>query len=1258
MEKASAFFVYDWTIHENDPLAKKDPHDEEDEDAPGAIPERVPISLLGYAVPSMVSTKQEAPHTIARLCVRGFMPHFYISLPSWVDKQYLQVNDCVNIKTIQKRILEMMRYHERSTCLRTTDGGPCPRCWVGRLHFVQRGRLYYGHTQPQTSSSDGKWWYIRVRFPTQAERRRARYQIDKKGVFLPPWGPAGEQATRNKWVCRVFEAEASPVLQMTTQRHLPTVGWVTFREGASIRGPRVVHGNWEWTCGVEDIVPYTRREDIPRPIVLSFDIEVYSADKNRMPNADNLTDEIFEIGISVSALGDGSSQKLLLQTCPIEHQARFRKSWDASRGSLILCNDEENLLVRFRDLVLQFNPHAISGYNIFGFDFPYMLKRCALYDMETHFLTMGPFHDRASVKEVSWSSSAYRNQHFIFPQTQGIICVDLLPLIRRDFKLSNYKLKTVSSFFLGDTKDPLTPQDLFRAYDAMRSPTGAIDGMKEVGYYCLQDADLVLRLFHHLQTWVGLCEMARISQTSLWSLYTQGQQIKVYSQIYRRCQEKDYVVDPPSEPDVLPYTGATVFPPQPGIYSWVVPFDFSSLYPTTIIAYNIDYSTYIPESEIHRYAPDTYHCIEWEEHTCCEHDPETYTPATQPGFTFCGKRTYCFLREPKGVIPELLESLLGARKDTRKALALLAPEETLMREVLDKRQLAYKVSANSMYGAMGVTKGYLPFMPGAMCTTAMGRQNIEKAAKYVQSEYGATLIYGDTDSIYVHFPGISNAKMLWDHACKIETDLLALFPRPMKLAFEEKIYKKFLILTKKRYMALTCDEHDTVDKKLTIRGVLLARRDNCVWARKFYETIVRSLMASRSRQDIENELAEGIHDLFLFKIPLHHMIITKLVGSDYVIPPLPSDAKKREKRLADLGLQHAGPFHAPHRCMCGNPNGCKTSVPGGNPAQVDNSDMLMDMRWVPAMERFFLDIFGSHGSSSPRMIRYAQQHRINSAEYIRMIREGTIVEWADYTARTFYTQTTTKPPSGSTRSFSMNDGVLECIHRLVKDPYEDVLGSRPKQTLVERGWDAIMIQVAREWVRKALRLGPVHEIKISAPLTLEQVKKYVEKERWNADTRTRKHCEACVCVACMYNQRSLPAHVQLANRMRRRGTIVEPGTRLEYIVVHHPDDPKARLSEKLEDPVQYKRFPGMYRVDAFYYLHLLSFPMDQLLETCFKSPKMFSRLIESHRCKAECVRTIRTIGSPEFSVLESTLPYNEVLRFASAYAPPLKRKKA
>jgi intein/homing endonuclease len=131
----------------------------------------------------------------------------------------------------------------------------------------------------------------------------------------------------------------------------------------------------------------------------------------------------------------------------------------------------------------------------------------------------------------------------------------------------------------------------------------------------------------------------------------------------------------------------------------------------------------------------------------------------------CTKRRYRFLKEPRGVLPTVIQNLLDARKHTRKVdmkkcekeierlekdmeengndnNVLIQSQKTFL-DVLDKRQLAYKIASNSMYGALGVRRGYLPLMPAAMCVTYMGRKNIEIVAKTIPEKYGGELVYGD-----------------------------------------------------------------------------------------------------------------------------------------------------------------------------------------------------------------------------------------------------------------------------------------------------------------------------------------------------------------------------------------------------------------------------------------------------------------------------------------------------------------------------------
>ena len=152
-------------------------------------------------------------------------------------------------------------------------------------------------------------------------------------------------------------------------------------------------------------------------------------------------------------------------------------------------------------------------------------------------------------ERIKWSSSAYGTQEFKFVDAEGRLFVDLLPLVKRDYKFDNYKLKTVSTFFLGETKDPLTAKGIFKCYRTGMENGKWIGGKQAekafgvVGKYCVQDSALVLKLFDTIQTWVALCEMAKICNVPIFYLYTQGQQIKVFSQVYKYCMYNNFVVE-------------------------------------------------------------------------------------------------------------------------------------------------------------------------------------------------------------------------------------------------------------------------------------------------------------------------------------------------------------------------------------------------------------------------------------------------------------------------------------------------------------------------------------------------------------------------------------------------------------------------------------------------------------------------------------------------------------------------------------------
>ena len=631
---------------------------------------------------------------------------------------------------------------------------------------------------------------------------------------------------------KVHETDADPILQLTCCRNIPTAGWIKFHGKEVPKYDKITLCDQEFKVKWQHVFP-EERDGVAKPKIMGFDIEVNSTNPSAMPKAEKMGDKVFQISCVLARDGDNPNdyEKYLLTLGQPDQDI-------VGEDVLVQMFDTEaQLLEGFTTFIREENPNIIVGYNILGFDIPYMIARAKMNMCISEFDKQG-FHKFAHAKEriIKWSSSAYKNQEFEFLDAEGRVYVDLLPLIKRDFKFNNYKLKTISEYFIGETKDPLTAKGIFKCYriGIKKDKNNEYSNISQramaiVGKYCVQDSILVVRLMDKLKTWVGLTEMATVCNVPIFTLYTQGQQIKVFSQLYKYCMYEDIVVekDGYEVSENERYVGAKVFPPIPGRYKMVVPFDFASLYPTTIIAYNIDYHTWVPPgSDI----PDSMcHVMEWSDHLGCEHDPKVirklhlnkYIDAekeelkklrekrnsikdklrkkeimdeintkneelkpyieerseltkTITKHPMCAHRKYRFLKEPRGVLPTVIQNCLDARKHTRKVdmkkckqeierlnkdtedngtdnTQLINTQKTLL-DVLDKRQLAFKVSANSMYGAMGVRRGYLPFMPGAMCTTYMGRTNIEVVAKTIPEKFGGELVYGDTDTCLATTP--------------------------------------------------------------------------------------------------------------------------------------------------------------------------------------------------------------------------------------------------------------------------------------------------------------------------------------------------------------------------------------------------------------------------------------------------------------------------------------------------------------------------
>jgi len=573
------------------------------------------------------------------------------------------------------------------------------------------------------------------------------------------------------------------------------------------------------TCQLEAIVDY--RDMIAHapngewakmaPLrVLSFDIEC-AGRQGIFPEPN--VDPVIQIANVVSRYGDSK---------PFVRNVFCLDTTSLIVNTQILEFDkEERMLMAWKEFLQKVDPDVIIGYNIANFDFPYLLDR-AKHLKCTNF----PYWTRlrktkTEAKEANFSSKQMGNRETKATNTNGRIQLDLLQLVQRDYQLRSYTLNSVSYEFLGEQKEDVHHTMITELFN------GTPDSRRRLAVYCLKDAYLPQRLMDKLMCLVNYTEMARVTGVPFMFLLSRGQQVKFISQLFRKAREEQLVIPNTKSQDEQDYEGATVIEPKRGYYGVpIATLDFASLYPSIIQAHNLCYTTLLNKSSVEKLGLKK---------------DEDYI-VTPNGDMFCTTKVR------KGLLSQILEELLGARKRAKKELA--TETDPFKKAVLNGRQLALKVSANSVYGLTGATVGKLPCLPIASSTTSYGRQMIEKTKHEVESHYtiangyshDAQVIYGDTDSVMVKF-GVSelaDAMKLGEEAAEFVSSK---FIKPIKLEFE-KVYFPYLLINKKRYAGLywtNTKKHDKMDTK----GIETVRRDNCLLVQNVIETVLNKILIER-----------------------------------------------------------------------------------------------------------------------------------------------------------------------------------------------------------------------------------------------------------------------------------------------------------------------------------------------------------------------------------------------------------------------------
>ena len=541
-----------------------------------------------------------------------------------------------------------------------------------------------------------------------------------------------------------------------------------------------------------------------------------------------------------------------------------------------ICKDEKEMLLRFKELLIDYNPDVVTGWNVIDFDFKILSDKMKKLGIE---FDLGRNKDKATFRI---SDSFMIDSKADFP---GRMVLDGIHLMKSSFvKLDDYKLGTAAKEFTSYKKligDENKGDDIENAYKN--------DQQKLIDYNLL-DAKLVieiieksgvmdLTLLRSFLTGMPL-ERVRASIASLDSLYLRKLRQKGYAALSKTFVQRGKRT-----------TGGYVMTSKPGIYDYVIVCDFKSLYPSIMITFNIDPWRYRPEGK---------NIIK--------------------GENLIEAPNGAHFSKEEGILPEILKELWKERDVAKKN------KDELTRA-------AIKILMNSMYGVMASPNCRFYSFEMANSITSFAHKMIKTTAKVIE-DMGYEVIYGDTDSTFVNL-NVDSVEEAMKIGKQIEKEsnqyLKKMISKDygvdsyLELEFE-KTFKKFLMPTvrgsdagaKKRYAGLlvtreqgaaeqnsgNSSQHTAnreYTEKMDFTGLEFVRRDWTELSKKFQLTLLDKIFHEEEVTEFVKkfviDLKKGKYDDLL----VYRKALRKNVD-DYVktTPPHVKAARKLGKITSNI----------------------------------------------------------------------------------------------------------------------------------------------------------------------------------------------------------------------------------------------------------------------------------------------------------------------------------------------------------------------
>jgi len=501
--------------------------------------------------------------------------------------------------------------------------------------------------------------------------------------------------------------------------------------------------------------------------VLATKIEPLKGDKEFVPKI-----LAYDIETSDRELGKGDIFMISLYGEDFQKVLTWKKC-ENKQDYVEFCDDEADMLEKFVKYVNEYSPDILTGYFSDGFDLPY-LKGVAQRNGVA--LSLG----------VDGRGPSFTRGRIPSGKIAGIVHVDLYRFIDAVFaqylQSETLSLNEVAKELVGEEKED---------FDFVRLANMKDSDWRDFFSYNMQDAAVTYKLAQ--KVWPDIEEFSKIVKEPLFDVTRDRMSAHVENYLLHNLDRFNEVAEKrPLHNEIGErkaqgkYEGAFVFEPVPGFYKDLVMFDFTSMYASVIVTYNLSKATFVEGEKFEK---------------------------------------------EKGFFPEMLEEVIETRKKYKKEYA---KNPTGM---LKARSNAYKLLANAAYGYQGFFGARYYCREAAASTARLAKENILSAINKIEKK-GHKIIYSDTDSI-AFLRGEKSKEDVLKFLKEINKDL----PGIMELDLED-FYPRGLFVAKRGSTTGAKKKYALLDEKekIKIRGFETVRRDWCRLTRNLQSKVLNKIL--------------------------------------------------------------------------------------------------------------------------------------------------------------------------------------------------------------------------------------------------------------------------------------------------------------------------------------------------------------------------------------------------------------------------------